>query len=162
MFANLMSAGTLQLCAVRIRTRAALDLCKSHRPSPIITYRSRWRPWASLGSPEQIRLLVLNSYTFPFQTLDFKDKIALLERTKQTLARLCASANLTVRKPVSCSTRRRAPSHLFPSSPSHLPFARLPPRPLPRARPRPSPSLTNARAHGGARWYQKASGSRPK
>ncbi|PIL23272.1 hypothetical protein GSI_14582 [Ganoderma sinense ZZ0214-1] len=52
---------------------------------------------AYLAAHPSIRLVVLNSFTFPFQAIiDYKDKGALLERTKETLMRLCASSALSV------------------------------------------------------------------
>ena len=57
--------------------------------------------------------MVLNSFTFPFQAItDYRDKFALLERTKETLTRLCASLALSVRKPFNSALSR------LPSSPS--------------------------------------------
>ena len=55
--------------------------------------------------------MVLNSFTFPFQAItDYRDKFALLERTKETLTRLCASLALSVRKPFNSALSR--PSQL--------------------------------------------------
>ncbi|TBU34287.1 P-loop containing nucleoside triphosphate hydrolase protein [Dichomitus squalens] len=85
---------------------AATDADDSERGLDLVHYQALHTPAefvvfirtlpAYLEARPSIRLLILNSYTFPFQTLDFKDKLALLERAKQTLARLCASTNLTV------------------------------------------------------------------
>ncbi|TBU52368.1 P-loop containing nucleoside triphosphate hydrolase protein [Dichomitus squalens] len=85
---------------------AATDADDSERGLDLVHYQALHTPAefvvfirtlpAYLEARPSVRLLILNSYTFPFQTLDFKDKLALLERAKQTLARLCASTNLTV------------------------------------------------------------------
>ncbi|KAM5537597.1 hypothetical protein V8D89_008675 [Ganoderma adspersum] len=66
-----------------------------HTPAEFVVF-IRTLP-AYLAAHTSIRLVVLNSFTFPFQAIiDYKDKFALLERTKETLTRLCASSALSV------------------------------------------------------------------
>ncbi|KAI1782973.1 P-loop containing nucleoside triphosphate hydrolase protein [Ganoderma leucocontextum] len=77
---------------------SALDLVHYkmlHTPTEFVVF-IRTLP-AYLAAHPAVRLVVLNSFTFPFQTiLDYRDTFALLDRTKETLMRLCASSNLTV------------------------------------------------------------------
>ena len=83
-------------CALVLPIPADVEISlRLARPSP------RLRPTFSRGLRDgcrQTALLVLNSLAFPLQIMTAKERDAIMESLKQTLARACASMGLTVRK----------------------------------------------------------------